>query len=65
MLFEGVRIFTLNFGAFKKGAAMMIPGIGIFIGPQDAGNLDLLRHEFGEPGDWLHERYPTMQENLT
>jgi hypothetical protein len=45
--FEGVRVFTLNFGNFKKGAAMTIPGIGIFVGPGGANDIDLLRHEFG------------------
>ena len=45
--FEGVRVYTLNFGHFKDGAAMTVPGVGIFVGPGGAKDIDLLRHEFG------------------
>lgn len=45
--FEGVRVYTLNFGLFRKGAAMTLPGLGIFIGLYSTDNIDLLRHEFG------------------
>ena len=45
--FEDARVYTLNFGHFKNGAAMTIPGVGIFVGPGDANNIDLLRHEYG------------------
>lgn len=45
--FEGVRVFILNFGNFKNGAAMTSPGIGIFVGPNGANDIDLLRHECG------------------
>lgn len=45
--FEGVRVFVWNFGGFKKGAAMAVPRIGIFVGKNGISDLDLLRHEFG------------------
>lgn len=45
--FEGVPVYRLNFGAFRKGAAMTIPGIGIFVGKENSDNRTLLRHEFG------------------
>jgi len=45
--FEDARGYTLNFGHFKNGAAMTIAGVGIFVGPGDANNIDLLRHEYG------------------
>jgi len=44
---EGIRVFTLDLHNFNQGAACTIPGIGIFIGSMQAGNIDLLRHEFG------------------
>ncbi|NLO71592.1 MAG: hypothetical protein GX102_11765 [Porphyromonadaceae bacterium] len=47
MRFEGVRVFKLPFKRFKNGAAMTIPGIGIFVGRGWESNLGLLRHEFG------------------
>jgi len=37
----------LDLHNFNQGAAYTIPGIGIFIGSMQAGNIDLLRHEFG------------------
>jgi hypothetical protein len=46
-LFEGVRVYGINFGYFRRGAAVTIPGIGIFVGPRDLNNVALLRHEFG------------------
>jgi hypothetical protein len=45
--FEDARVYTLNFGHFKNGAAITIPGVGIFVSPRDANNIDLLRHEYG------------------
>lgn len=45
--FEGVRVRELNFGNFKYGAAMTVPGIGIFVGPGGINDVDLLKHEFG------------------
>ncbi|MBP1664564.1 MAG: hypothetical protein H6Q19_1704 [Bacteroidetes bacterium] len=47
MKFQGIRIFQLNIGNFKKGAAMTIPGIGIFVGKGMQHDTELLRHEFG------------------
>jgi len=45
--FEDIRIFGLKNHKFQRGAAITIPGIGIFIGEKHAENIDLLRHEFG------------------
>ena len=45
--FEGVRVFTLDNLKFNEGAAITIPGIGIFIGIKQIYNMDLLMHEFG------------------
>lgn len=47
MKFQGIRVYKLNFGNFRKGAALTIPGIGIFVGKGMENDLDLLRHEFG------------------
>lgn len=47
MKFEGIHIFSLPFETFKQGAAVTIPGIGIFIGKGQEENIDLLRHELG------------------
>ena len=47
MKFEGVRVFRLNFGNFKRGAALTVPGVGIFIGSNSANDFELLCHEFG------------------
>lgn len=47
MKFEGVHIFSLPFKNFKRGAAVTIPWIGIFIGKGYENDQDLLRHEFG------------------
>ncbi|MFV0390467.1 MAG: hypothetical protein ACK5KP_01055 [Paludibacteraceae bacterium] len=45
--FEGVRVFKLPFDRFKNGAAVTIPGLGIFVGKGHENDLDLIRHEFG------------------
>jgi len=45
--FEDIRIFGLKNHRFQRGAAITIPGIGIIIGEKHAGNINLLRHEFG------------------
>lgn len=45
--FEDARVYPLNFWHFKKGAAMTIPGIGIFVDAGKVNNIDLLRHEYG------------------
>ena len=45
--FEGIRVFTWNIHKFNQGAACTIPGIGIIVGKSQAGDTDLLRHEFG------------------
>ncbi len=47
MRFHNVRIYRVNFGNFKKGAALTIPRIGIFVGKGMENDLNLLRHEFG------------------
>ena len=47
MKFEGVHIFSLPFKNFKRGAAVTITWIGIFIGKGYENDQDLLRHEFG------------------
>lgn len=47
MKFQGINIYRLNVGNFKRGAAVTIPGIGIFVGRGMEDDLDLLRHEFG------------------
>ena len=47
MKFEGIHLFSLNIGNFKRGAAVTIPGIGIFGGKDMKEDIDLLRHEFG------------------
>jgi len=31
----------------EYGAAFTLPGVGIFVNPNDVDNIDLLRHEFG------------------
>ena len=45
--FEDIRIFGSKNHKFQRGAAITIPGIGIFIGEKHAENIDLLRHEYG------------------
>ena len=45
--FEGVPVYASEFGDLKNGAAVTLPGIGIFVNPSDLENTDLLRHEFG------------------
>jgi hypothetical protein len=45
--FEGVRVYVEHSKYLGDGAGMTIPGVGIFVGPEDAGNINLLRHEFG------------------
>lgn len=45
--FEGIRIFKLPVKRFKNGAAVTIPGLGIFVGRGNENDLDLIRHEFG------------------
>ena len=45
--FENVRVITINNKRFNRGAAVTIPGIGIFIGYSHRNNIDILRHEFG------------------
>ena len=45
--FENIRVYAIDIGQFKHGAAMAIPGIGIFVGKKHINNIDLLRHEFG------------------
>ncbi len=45
--FQNIRVYCSTVGALKKRAAIAIPGIGIFIHPNDKNNQDLLRHEFG------------------
>lgn len=63
MKFEGVRVFWVNFGDFKRGAALTLPGIGIFVGKGRESDLNLLRHEFGHIlqfrkwGFWFFYRY--------
>lgn len=47
ILFEGIKVYGLNFGYFRQGAAVTIPGVGFFVGRQDINNEALLRHEFG------------------
>ncbi len=45
--FEGIRIYPLNIRRFNRGSAFTLPGIGIFVGKEQIGNMGLLRHEFG------------------
>lgn len=45
--FNNVKVWIINVGPFKRGAAMALPGIGIFIGRTYAHDQALLRHEFG------------------
>ena len=45
--FEGIPYFTSTVGELKNRAAIALPGIGIFIHPDDVRNTPLLRHEFG------------------
>jgi len=45
--FEDARVYCLDWMYFKRGAAMTIPGLGIFTGRGDLHNMDLLRHEYG------------------
>jgi hypothetical protein len=45
--FEGTPYFTSTAGELKNRAAVALPGIGIFIHPDDVRNISLLRHEFG------------------
>jgi len=45
--FEGVRVYSVNFGFFRRGAAVTIPGIGIITSYKFAHDEDLLKHEFG------------------
>ena len=47
MKFEGIHIFSLPFKNFKRGAAVTIPWVGIFVGKGYENDTDLLRHEFG------------------
>ncbi len=44
-MFYGARVYQNKM--MEKGSAVTLPGIGIIINPQDVGNIDLLRHEFG------------------
>lgn len=46
-MFEGVPVYGSLFGNLKNGAAMTLPGIGIFVNPNDLNDIHLLRHEFG------------------
>lgn len=45
--FEGVFIFASRVGELKNRAAVALPGIGIFVHPDEATNISLLRHEYG------------------
>jgi hypothetical protein len=50
MIFNGAPVFFSTVGDLKNGAAVTLPGIGIFINPKSRNDKDLLRHEFGH---WL------------
>lgn len=45
--FEKIKVYGSKLGALNKRAAITIPGVGIFVHPDDKNNIDLLRHEFG------------------
>jgi hypothetical protein len=45
--FEDVPYFSSTIGNLKNRAALALPGIGIFVHPQDTKNIALIRHEFG------------------
>lgn len=45
--FEGVPCFASRVGELKHRAALALPGIGIFVHPDEVANISLLRHEYG------------------
>ena len=45
--FEDTPLFVSNVGELKNHAALALPGVGIFIHPDDEKNISLLRHEYG------------------
>jgi hypothetical protein len=45
--FQNIPYFTSTLGALKHGAALALPGVGIFVPPSETQNTSLLRHEFG------------------
>lgn len=45
--FGGVSYFTSRLGELKNKAAVALPGIGIFVHPDEVQNISLLRHEYG------------------
>lgn len=45
--FEGVACFASRIGELKNRAAIALPGIGIFVHPDEVNNISLLRHEYG------------------
>ena len=45
--FHNIPYFTSTIGDLKNGAAIALPGLGIFIHPSEIQNMALLRHEYG------------------
>ncbi len=45
--YRDTTVFGLNFGYFKYGSAVALPGIGIFVGKSQIDNIELLQHEYG------------------
>jgi len=45
--FEGVACFASKLGELRNRAAIALPGIGIFVHPDEVKNISLLRHEYG------------------
>lgn len=45
--FENIPIVYCNIGAFRNGASMAVPGIGIVISKKYVHDIQLLRHEYG------------------
>jgi len=45
--FHNTRLIICNWGAFKRGAAMALPGLGIVVGKDYTYDYELLMHEYG------------------
>ncbi|HNQ11615.1 MAG TPA: hypothetical protein PKH65_04925 [Bacteroidia bacterium] len=45
--FENIKVFKFRIPFSKKKLAFCLPGIGIFVHPEDLNHQQLLAHEFG------------------